>query len=269
MRMWWSQVIGGGRQVSEAVGARPEEVGIWLARPACSGRHSLIMINPSHRKAAIHPSRPSHARPTSRERGQGTGEQAASGAPGGSGGSGTGGAAAAGAASPSRVTTGPTSLRDLVTTVGEKAVAKKKAESSRRKSWSMGWKPPKKTEDVSTHHPAIGTTSTMPATPTAPDASSPSSPSRTSSTPDVESLESAAIGLPPVPERVAANLADAAPGGCGGEHAGIQHARTEHAGIRRGNHRRRPRLPRSVSTGARPGRSRRVRPVTEGSTRDR
>lgn len=39
----------------------------------------------------------------------------------------------------------PTSLRSLVTTVGAKSAATKKA-------WSMGWKPPKKAEDVSEHH---------------------------------------------------------------------------------------------------------------------
>ena len=51
------------------------------------------------------------------------------------------------------VVTGPTSLRSLVTTVGEKAVARKEA-AAKKKSWSMGWKPPKKADDASAHHPA-------------------------------------------------------------------------------------------------------------------
>ena len=61
------------------------------------------------------------------------------------------------------VVTGPTSLRSLVTTVGEKAVARKEA-AAKKKSWSMGWKPPKKADDASAHHPA-GTPSAGPTNP--------------------------------------------------------------------------------------------------------
>ncbi len=97
------------------------------------------------------------------------------------------------------VTTGPTSLESLVTAVGAKAVAKKKEAAARKRGWSMGWKPPKKTDEVSAHHPAsappAATSDTVPN-----EASSPSSesPDREASSQDAlspETLESALIGV--------------------------------------------------------------------------
>ena len=70
------------------------------------------------------------------------------------------------------VVTGPTSLRSLVTTVGEKAVARKAA-AAKKKSWSMGWKPPKKADDASVHHPAgPPSTGSVPPDPSDPEPSS-------------------------------------------------------------------------------------------------
>lgn len=99
-------------------------------------------------------------------------------------------------------TTGPTSLESLVTAVGAKAVAKKKEAAAKKKGWSMGWKPPKKTEEVSAHHPASAPSPAKPA-PVQHDASSPASEpqhhaSSSSSSQDSlspETLESALIGV--------------------------------------------------------------------------